>query len=39
MAPLPQLTVKCQIVGHASPRWKSAKSEAERVQNNEVLSK
>jgi hypothetical protein len=24
MAPSPQLTVQCKIVGHASPRWKSA---------------
>src|SRR5262245_61855604 len=39
MAPPPQLTVQCNIVGHASPRWKTAKSEAQRIENNEVLSK
>jgi hypothetical protein len=39
MAPQPQLTVQCQIVGHASPRWKGASSEAQRVENNEVLSR
>lgn len=32
------LLVDCQIVGHASPRWKSAPSEGERVHRNEVLS-
>jgi hypothetical protein len=39
MAPSPQLTVQCRIVGHASPRWKSASREAIRVGNNEVLSR
>jgi len=34
----PQLTVQCTIVGQASPRWKSATSERERIQNNEILS-
>jgi hypothetical protein len=32
------LTVQCQIVGHASPRWKGASTEAQRVKNNDVLS-
>jgi hypothetical protein len=35
----PQLTVQCKIVGHASPRWKSALTESRRVGNNEVLSR
>lgn len=39
MAPTPQLTVQCDIVGHASPRWRGAKTEANRIQNNEVLSR
>src|SRR4051812_5438445 len=39
MSPQPRLTVQCQIVGQASPRWKGATSEAQRVQNNEVLSR
>lgn len=34
----PQLTVQCKIVGQASPRWKSAASESQRIKNNEVLS-
>src|SRR4029077_3014632 len=34
----PQLTVQCTIIGQASPRWKSAASERERIQNNEILS-
>ena len=34
----PQLTVQCTIIGQASPRWKSAASERERIQNNELLS-
>ncbi len=38
MAPSPQLTVQCKIVGHASPRWKSAASESRRIENNEALS-
>jgi hypothetical protein len=33
-----QLTVQCTIIGQASPRWKSAASERERIQNNEILS-
>ena len=37
--PPPQLTVQAKIVGHASPRWKTATSEAQRIQNNEILSK
>lgn len=39
MAPPPQLTVQCTIVGHASPRWRSAAKESNRVGNNEVLSR
>lgn len=38
MAPRPQLTVDCQIVGQASPRWRAAGSESQRVDNNEALS-
>jgi len=34
-----QLTVQCNIIGHASPRWKTAASEGQRIQNNEVLSR
>lgn len=33
-----ELTVDCKIVGHASPRWRDAPSEVQRVQRNEVLS-
>jgi hypothetical protein len=36
---VPQLTVRCDIVGHASPRWKSAHSERQRVEKNEDLSR
>jgi hypothetical protein len=32
-----QLTVKCSIIGHASPRWRGAGSDAHRVQLNEIL--
>lgn len=32
-----QLTVKCTIVGHASPRWRGTGSDAQRVQLNEKL--
>lgn len=39
MAPSPQLTVDCRIIGHASPRWRNARSEAERIENNEILSR
>src|SRR5262245_42578094 len=39
MSQIPQLTVQCRIVGHASPRWKTARSESERVRNNEDLAK
>jgi hypothetical protein len=39
MSSPPKLTVQCDIVGHASPRWRGATSEASRTQNNEVLSK
>ena len=35
----PQLTVQAKIVGHASPRWKTATFEVQRIQNNETLSK
>lgn len=38
MSPQPQLTVDCKIVGHASPRWRSAPSEQQRVARNDVLS-
>jgi len=38
MSPQPQLTVDCKIVGHASPRWRSASSENQRVVRNDVLS-
>lgn len=38
MAPSPELTVQCKIVGHASPRWKSASMESQRVGNNQALS-
>jgi hypothetical protein len=38
MAPPAKLTVRCQIVGHASPQWKGARTEAERVKNNDVLA-
>jgi len=39
MAPPAKLTVRVEIVGHASPLWKGAKTEDERVKNNDVLSK
>ena len=35
----PQLTVKCQIVGHSSPRWRSAPTDTQRVLSNENLSR
>lgn len=38
MSPRLHLTVDCKIVGHASPRWRSASSENQRVGKNEALS-
>lgn len=32
------LLVDCQIIGHASPRWKTAKTEQQRIENNQVLA-
>jgi hypothetical protein len=39
MPPPPQLTVQCNIVGQASPRWRGAASANQRIHNNEILSK
>ena len=33
-----RLLVECEIVGHASPRWRAARSEQDRVRNNDRLS-
>jgi hypothetical protein len=33
-----QLLANCQIVGHASPRWKGAQTEKARIANNDVLA-
>jgi hypothetical protein len=38
MPPPARLTIQCDIVGHASPRWKGAKTDDQRVKNNDVLS-
>jgi hypothetical protein len=38
MSPQPRFTVDCKIVGHASPRWRDAPSESQRVGRNDVLS-
>ena len=34
----PRLVVDVQIVGQASPRWRGASSEADRIENNRRLS-
>jgi hypothetical protein len=34
----PQLVVDVEIVGQASPRWRGAASEADRIENNQRLS-
>ena len=38
MPPHLRLIVDCKVVGHASPRWRAASSERQRVERNEKLS-